>query len=378
MQQIGMLDLKGEYAIFEADVRRAIDAVLESQQFINGPQVRDLETRIAELVGTNHAVAVGTGTDAILVALMAIGVSAGDEVITTPFTFFATAGCVHRCGAKAVFADIEPDTFNIDPADIEKRITPRTRAILPVHLFGQCADVDAIGEIARRHGLPVIEDAAQAIGASWNGRKAGSLGLAGCFSFYPTKNLGGFGEGGMITTNDAAFAEKCRQLRNHGETSRYHHRFVGGNFRLDTIKAAILLAKLGKLDEMNARRHTNARRYDERLGSVPGVQTPVIRSQNHSCYHQYSILCDRRDDLQAHLAEQGIGSGIYYPVPLHLQGCFADWEYRTGDCPVAEGCAKRILSLPVHPMLRPEDVDRVAGAVADFAGQPASSGAAAG
>ncbi len=372
VRPIAMLDLKAEYPAVEARIRSAIDEVLNSQQFIGGPQVIELEKRIAALVHAEQGVAVGTGTDAILVALMALGVGPGDEVITAPFTFFATAGCIHRLGAKPVFVDIEADTFNIDPEQIEARITDRTRAIIAVHLFGQCADVDTIAGMAKAGGIPVLEDAAQAIGAMYKDRPAGSLGRMGCFSFYPTKNLGGFGEGGMITTSDASLAERCRQLRNHGETSRYHHRLVGGNFRLDTMKAAILLAKLEMLESFNARRAANAALYDALLADVPDVQTPVIRAFNRSCYHQYSILCRRRDELKERLAADGIGTGVYYPVPLHLQECFADLGYERGDCPISEETAGRVLSLPVHPALSEEDVVRVADAVRRFYGHEAA------
>lgn len=373
MKPISMLDLKAEFAEIEPAIRDAIDAVLESQHFIGGPQVTQLEQTMTERLGVADAVAISNGTDALLVALMALNIDPGDEVITTPFTFFGTAGSIHRVGARPVFVDIEPDSFNIDPARIEAAITPRTRAIMPVHLFGQCARMETILEIAERRAVAIVEDAAQAIGATREippGRGsvkfAGSIGSLGCFSFYPTKNLGGFGEGGMITTNDQALAAKCRQLRNHGETSRYHHQFVGGNFRLDTLKAAMLLVKAERLNRFNARRRQIASMYDEGLAGLEGVQTPRVTEGNVHTYHQYSILCDDRDGLARHLASQKIGSGIYYPVPLHQQECFAALGYSAGDFPVSERTSRHILSLPVHPMLSDADVMRVATEVKKY------------
>ena len=361
-----MLDLKAEFPLFEDRVRSVIEEVLSSQSFVGGPQIGELERTVAGLVGCRRAVAVNSGTDALLITLMALDVGPGDQVITTPFTFFATAGCIHRTGANPVFVDIEPDTFNLDPSKLSAALTDRTKAVIPVHLFGQCADMEAINAVAQQRGIAVIEDAAQAIGATYRGRCAGALGRAGCLSFYPTKNFGGFGEGGMVLTDDESLAERLMQLRNHGETSRYHHALVGGNFRLNTLQAAILLAKFDRLADFNDKRRANARLYDELLAGVVGVQTPVIRDFNRCCYHQYSILCDGRDRLQACLADAQIGSGIYYPVPLHLQECFADLGYKRGGFPVSEAVAGRILSLPVHPMLTPEDVRRVADGVKRF------------
>ncbi|MEZ6084234.1 MAG: DegT/DnrJ/EryC1/StrS family aminotransferase [Phycisphaerae bacterium] len=363
MKPITMLDLKSEFSLFEDRVRTAIDEVLDSQHFIGGSHVGALEQEFAKQFDVKHAIAIGSGTDAILVALMACEISTGDEVITTPFTFFATAGCVHRTGAKPVFVDIEPDTFNLDPAKIQAAITSKTKAIIPVHLFGQCANMDAINDIAKSAGLRVIEDAAQAVGATYKNRFAGALGDAGCFSFYPTKNLGGFGEGGMVTTNDDALADRVRQLRNHGQTDQYHHQFIGGNFRLNTMQAAILSAKLPQLESFNTRRRAIAKLYDELLTDAPSVQTPRIAEECESCYHQYSILTDDRDNLRQHLTDASIGSGIYYPIPLHLQPCFQYLDYSEGDFPVSEATAKRILSLPVHPMLDDADVRRVAGCI---------------
>ncbi len=366
MTTVNMLDLKAESGLFQDDVRAAIDRVLEHRRFVGGPEVEQLEQQVAALCGREFAVAVSSGTDALLSSLMTVGVRPGDEVITTPFTFFATAGVIARLGAKPVFVDIEPDTFNIDPQKVGPAVTTKTKAIVAVHLFGQCADMDALLAVADRNGgLPVIEDAAQAIGAAYRDRPAGSLGLAAAFSFYPTKNLGGFGEGGMVLTGDEAFGDRCRLMRNHGQSSGYYHEFVGGNFRLDSMKAGILLVKLAHLAQFQANRQRNAASYDRLLADVP-VQTPAVRPHNKHVYHQYSILCDRRNELMAHLKEQGIGSGIYYPVPLHLQPCFADLGYKAGDLPVSESAAERILSLPIHPMLTEADVERCAAAIRRF------------
>jgi len=389
MKKIGMLDLAAEFGLMERDVRAAIDGVLGHQAFVNGPEVGRLEERLAGLCGRRFAVAVSNGTDALVCALMSLGVGAGDEVITTPFTFFATAGAIHRVGARPVFVDIEPDTFNIDPAKIAAAITLRTKLILPVHLYGQAADMAAIEAVAENlsrdsanrgtaraeargsggfemgpqaRGIPVLADAAQAIGAAHRDRPACAWGFAATLSFYPTKNLGGFGEGGMIVTDDEAFAQRCRMCRNHGETRRYHHEFVGGNFRLDTMKAAILLAKLEHFPRFQEARRRNAARYDELLANTP-VQTPAVRPENRPAYHQYSILCDDREGLMAHLQERAVGSAIYYPIPLHLQECFRSLGYQPGDFPVSERTARRILSLPIHPMLTDEDLVRVADGV---------------
>jgi dTDP-4-amino-4,6-dideoxygalactose transaminase len=365
MRSVGMLDLKAEYALFRDEVRAATEAVLESQQFIGGPSVVELERAFAARYGITHAVAVSNGTDALLCAMMALEIGCDDEVILPSFTFFATAGAVSRLGARPIFVDIDERTFNLDPAMIEGAITPKTRAIVAVHLFGQCADMDAINAIAKRHKLHVIEDAAQAIDAKYQGRPAGTLGDIACFSFYPTKNLGGFGEGGMIFTGDERLATLCRQLRNHGESQRYYHDRVGGNFRLDTMKAAILLVKLPRLDDFTRRRRRNADRYDRLLAGSP-VTTPFVADGCEHVYHQYSILCDRRDELMAYLRDRGVASGVYYPVPLHLQKCFADLGYKAGSLPVTEQTCKRVLSIPCHPMLGDDDANYVAKCIEEL------------
>lgn len=365
IRQVAMLDLHAEYRLFRDAVRTAVDAVLESQQFINGPAVVELEQALARRLGVAHAVAVSSGTDAILVALMALDIGPGNEVIVPSFTFFATAGCVARVGAKPVFADIDPRTFNLEPQSVEAVITPRTRAVIPVHLFGQCADMEPLRAIARRHGLTVIEDAAQAIGATYQTRPACSLGDMACLSFYPTKNLGGFGEGGMVLTSDDSLAQTIRRLRVHGESQRYIHERIGGNFRLDTMKAAILLVKLAQLDEFTRRRQTNAACYDALLRQA-NVVTPYVAPDRTHVYHQYTILSDRRDELAAFLKARGIATGIYYPVPLHRQRCFAELGYKAGALPMTESASARVLSLPCHPMLEEQDITYVAECITEF------------
>ncbi len=364
-RQIRMLDLQAEFKRFAKEVRAAVESVLEGQRFIGGPQIIELEQALAQRYGVGHVVAICNGTDALVCALMALGIGHGDEVIVPSFTFFATAGSVWRVGAKPVFADIDERTFNLDPARIEAAISPKTRAILPVHLFGQCADMDAIHALARRHKLLVIEDAAQAIGATYKHRFAGTLGDIACFSFYPTKNLGGFGEGGAIFTNHDDLGRIARQLRTHGESERYIHERVGGNFRLDTMKAAILLVKLPWLDEFTKRRQANAGCYDSLLADG-GVTTPYVSNDSKHVYHQYSILCERRDELRSFLHDRGIETGVYYPVPLHLQKCFASLGYRRGSMPVTERTCERIVSLPCQPMLNEDDVQYVANCVREF------------
>lgn len=369
MHKLGMLDLRAEYDLFRDQIRDVVESVLESQQFIGGPAVTELETLLAGRVGVAHGVAVSSGTDALLCTLMGLEIGAGDEVILPAFTFFATAGSVARVGATPVFVDIDPKTFNFDPGCVEAAITPRTRAIMAVHLFGQCAEMDVIARIAAQHRLAVIEDAAQAFGATYQDRQIGTWGDAACVSFYPTKNLGGFGEGGVILLNDDRLATILRQLRNHGESQRYVHERVGGNFRLDTMKAAMLCVKLQHLDEFTRRRRHNAAQYDELLDSTV-VTVPHVPEHHHPVYHQYSILSDRRDELQAFLNDHGVGTGVYYAVPLHRQKCFASLGYRPGSLPVTERTCQRILSLPCHPMLSDEDVRRVASCINKFHDNP--------
>ncbi len=369
MQSINMLDLAGEYKLFADEVRATVNAVLDSQHFVGGPAIGQLEEAMAAKVHARHAIAVSNGTDALLCALMALEVGPGDEVILPAFTFFATAGSVARVGATPVFVDVDSDTFNIDPTAIEAAITGKTKAIIAVHLFGQCADMDAINRVAATRKIAVIEDAAQAIGATYFDRPACSLGTIACVSFYPTKNLGGFGEGGMVFTSDDDLALSAKQLRNHGETSRYIHTKIGGNFRLDTLKAAILLIKLRYLDQFNDRRRANAAAYDEWLANAD-VQTPAVAKGCRHVYHQYTISCQRRDELQSFLADRGIGSGVYYPIPLHLQECFQSLGGKPGDLPVTESLCGKVLSLPCHPMLSEADRQEIATGVQEFLASP--------
>jgi dTDP-4-amino-4,6-dideoxygalactose transaminase len=344
---------------------RAIEEVCDSQMLCLGPAVDKFEKEASAYCGCKYAIGVSSGTDALLVALMAAGVGPGDEVITTPFTFFATAGVVARLGAKPVFVDVDSRDFNIDPAGIERKITKNTRAIIPVHLFGQMAQMKPIMKIAQNHKLFVIEDAAQAMGATQDGSQAGSVGDIGCFSFYPTKNIGAFGDAGLVTTNNQELAEKIKLLRVHGENPRYYYRMIGGNFRMDNIQAAVLNVKLKYLNEWNKRRRENAAIYD-RIFAGTTVLTPKIEQNNVSIYHQYTILAPRRDELQKYLTKQGIGSGIFYPKPLHLQDCFKELGHKPGDFPVAEELADKVLSLPIYPELTREQIELVGKTVLEF------------
>ena len=349
-----MLDLRAQYVPIREEIRTAIDRVLESQHFILGPEVEQLERDIAAYSGCSHAIGLSSGTDALHVAFMAIDLKPGDEVITTPYSFFSTAGEIARLGAKPVFAEIDRKTYNIDPAGIEAKISARTRAILPVHLFGQMADMPAIMEIARKHNLRVIEDAAQAIGAELNGRRAGSMGDLGCFSFYPTKNLGGYGDGGMITTNNAALAEKIRLLRSHGFKTKYYNEILGGNFRLDEIQAAVLRVKLKYLDGWIEGRRRNAALYRKSLQQAGRVELPFEQPNSRHIYHQFVIRVERRDEMMAQLRERGIGSDVYYPIPIHLQRSFGSLGYRLGDFPISEALANQSLALPIYSELTSE------------------------
>lgn len=367
MPKVPLLDLQAQYIPIRAEIKRAIDEVCDEQNLILGPAVEKFEKSLAEYCGTKFALGVSSGTDALLCSLMAMGVKAGDEVIVPSFTFFATAGCVTRTGAKVVFADVEPDTFNIDPKQLKKLITPRTKVIIPVHLFGQCARMEEINEIACQHDLLVLEDAAQAIGAKRGGKVACSMGFAGCLSFYPTKNLGAFGDAGAICTNDAAFYEKCRQLRVHGSAHTYHHTYVGGMFRLAAIQAAVLNVKLKYLNGWHELRRKHAAIYDAAFAGTK-VTPPRIEEGNWSIYNQYVIRVKDRDAVKAKLGEKGIGSAIYYPIPLHLQECYKELGYKTGDFPVSEQACREVLALPVYPELSEEHVRYVAQSVLEAVG----------
>jgi len=377
---VPLLDLRAQYASIREQVAEAIDRVLASQYFILGPEVEALEHEVAEYSQCQFGVGVSSGTDALLVALMAIGVKPGDEVITTPYTFFATVGSIARLGARPVFVDIDPITYNIDSEGLETAITPRTRAIIPVHLYGQMADMDPIMEVAARHDLMVIEDAAQAIGAEYHRRRAGSIAHLGCFSFFPSKNLGGFGDGGMVTSNDAELADRVRLLRSHGARPKYYHKVVGGNFRLDAIQAAVLRVKLRHLDGWTQGRQRNADTYRRLFSEAglavasldegqSGVVLPTDVGYGRHIYNQFVIRTGRRDALRAHLKDLQIGTAIYYPVPLHLQECFADLGYTEGDFPVSEVAAAQTLALPIYPELTEEMLRRVVEGVAAFGGQ---------
>ncbi len=363
--QVPLLDLKAQYATIKDEVLKQINEVLDSQRCIGGPKVEELEKKDAEVCGCKYAVGVSSGTDAILASLMSLGIGSGDEVITTPFTFFATAGCIARVGAKPVFVDIDPETYNINPSLIEPAITKKTKAVIPVHLFGQMADMDPIMQIAGQSSLAVIEDACQAISAAYKDKKAGGIGTCGCFSFFPSKNLGGIGDGGMVTTNDEELYHKLFILRNHGSEPKYYHKLIGGNFRLDPIQAAALLVKLPLLDKWSQARRKNAAYYTKKFkDSIVG--TPQISKDCVSIFNQYVIRVPRRDELLKHLQSQQIGCEIYYPVPLHLQECFAYLGCKQGDFPESEKAAREVLALPVYPELTSKMKDYVAKTILEF------------
>jgi dTDP-4-amino-4,6-dideoxygalactose transaminase len=388
MTKVPLLDLKAQYAQIRAEVLPVIEGVCESQHFILGEHVRAFESDVAQYCGASAGIGVSSGTDALLLALMAFGIGAGDEVITTPFTFFATAGTIARTGARPVFCDIDRGTFNLSAAAVELFIERqcrveqgvlvnrwtggRIRALMPVHLYGQSADMDALVRIARQHGLRIIEDAAQAIGTEYSdGARVGSIGDIGCFSFFPSKNLGAFGDAGLCTTNDPELAEHMRVLRVHGGKPKYFHAFIGGNFRIDELQAAILRVKLKHLDAWTEARQRNAAYYSaafERAGLAPRVVTPRAPAAGRHIFNQYAIRAERRDELRAALTERGIGTEIYYPVPLHLQQCFAPLGYQQGDFPESERAAAETLALPVYPELSQAQLAHVVAAVAEFYG----------
>lgn len=381
---VPLLDLKAQYLTIKAEINAAIAEVMESQHFILGPKVQECETVIASYSGCSHAVGVSSGTDALLICLMAEGIGSGDEVITTPYTFFATAGAIARVGAKPVFVDIDPVTCNLDASQIEVKVTPRTRAIIPVHLYGQMADMDTIMRVAETHGLVVIEDAAQAIGAEFKGRRAGSVGHYGCFSFFPSKNLGAAGDAGLVVTNDLRRAEKLVQLRAHGAKVKYRHQFVGGNFRLDALQAAVISVKLRHLDNWTRARQENSARY-ERLFLESGLKVldsshcvtdafargaadifvPKVTTDRH-IFNQYVIRVARRDELKAALERKAVGTEVYYPVPLHLQECFDYLGHSPGSFPHSESMARETLALPIFPELRDEQARHVVRSVREY------------
>ena len=366
--RVPLLDLQAQYGPIRDDVLAAMTRVCDSQQFILGREVERLETELASMLGVRFAVGVSSGTDALLVAMMALGIGPGDEVITPTYSFFATAGSVARLGATPVLVDIDPATCNIDPAAVQAAVTPRTRAVVPVHLFGQSADMRPILELARARGIVVVEDAAQAIGATYEGALVGGLGEVGCFSFFPSKNLGAFGDAGLVTTNDEALAERVRLLRGHGMHPKYYHRFLGGNFRLDALQAAILRVKAPHLAAWTDARRRNADRYRTLFAArgLTGVGLPIERPGRRHIYNQFVIRVPERDRLRAVLAEEGVGTEIYYPVPFHLQECFAPLGYREGEFPHAEAAARETLALPIYGELTEAQQAHVVEAIARF------------
>jgi dTDP-4-amino-4,6-dideoxygalactose transaminase len=380
MPKIPLLDLHSQYNDIKEDVLKNINRVIESQQFILGPEVDAFENLIAEYSQCKHAIGVSSGSDALLASLMAIDVKPGDEVITTTFSFFATAGAIARLGARPIFADVCINTQNIDPDQIENLITRRTKAIIPVHFAGRMADMATILEVARRHGLYVIEDACQAIGAEYNGQRAGSLGDLGCFSFFPSKNLGGHGDSGMITTNNTLLADKVRLLRNHGQRSKYHNLLIGGNFRMDSMQAAILAAKFKYLETWTASRINHAVAYQKlfkqaglanletgyQIGNHTSLVLPAGETSGRHVYHLYVIRVSKRDKLKQFLQEKEITTEVYYPKPLHLQECFAYLGYHQGDLPVSELLTQEVLALPIYPELTPNMIEQIVDAITSF------------
>ena len=366
---VPLLDLKSQYAGIQDEIQMALEEVCAEQSFILGPHVQKLEQTMAEFIGTGHAIGVASGSDALLLSLMEAGIQPDDQVLTVPFTFFASAGVISRLHARPVFVDVTPDTFNLDPAHLPEKLTPDVKAILPIHLFGQCAEMETILQMADEKGIPVIEDACQAIGASRNGTQAGAFGRTGSFSFFPSKNLGGFGDGGLITTRDPLVAERLRLLRVHGSRSEYHHHLIGMNSRLDALQAAILQVKFQHLAHWTAKRQANAACYqrlfhecalDERL------TVPVVASGNRHVYNQFTIRTPQRDELSAYLTQHGIGNRIYYPVPLHLQECYQALGYQKGDFPISEQLSQEVLSLPIYPELTQDQLQYVVDTIKAF------------
>ena len=373
-KQIPLLDLKAQHKQIRQEILAEVARVIDSQKFILGEDVQKFEAAIASYCGTSHAVGCASGSDALFLALLALDICPGDEVLTTPYTFFATGGAISRMGAVPVFVDVEEHTFNLDPNLMADVLAShhRIRAVIPVHLFGGCADMDPICAMAQERGIAVIEDAAQSIGSEYNHRRAGSVGRMGCFSFFPSKNLGGYGDGGMITTGEAALAERMAALRVHGRTGKYFHQWVGINSRLDAIQAAVLRVKFRYLDDWTAGRQRNAERYRVQFAklSVPVMPAVPTAYQTRHVYNQFVIRGGSRDALQAYLKGRGIGSEVYYPLPLHLQPCFADLGYKKGDFPVSEKLAAESLALPVHAELPAEDIDYIADAIRSFYAEP--------
>jgi dTDP-4-amino-4,6-dideoxygalactose transaminase len=381
---VPLLDLNAQNLALENELKAAFERVLRSGQFILGPEAVAFEKDLAQMIGAKHALTVSSGTDAILLALMALDIKAGDEVICPTYTFFATAGCIARAGATPVFVDADPLSFNVDPADVAKKLTSRTKAVMPVHLFGQCAEMDPILSLAREKGLRVIEDGAQALGATYKGRQAGSMGDFGTFSFFPSKNLGGFGDGGLLVTSDDALAERAALLRTHGSKPKYYHKFVGGNFRMDPLQCALLRVKLPHYNRYTQARQKNAAYYTEKLSELPGISfanspangakilLPIALPQRGHIWNQYTLRVqgeDQRDALKNFLAEKKIGTEIYYPVPMHAQECFSYVGSAKAAFPVANRLAQEALSVPIFPELRREQIDEVIAGISEFVGK---------
>lgn len=374
--KVPLLDLKAQYQTIKDEVVPAVNEVLESQYFILGPKVVELEKKVSAYSDVPYAAGVSSGSDALLVALMALDIQPGDEVITTPFTFFSTAGVISRLNATPVFVDIDPVTYNIDPAKIESAVTRKTKAIIPVHLYGQCADMDPLIEIAEKYNIAIIEDAAQSIGAEYKGKKAGSMGEIGIFSFFPSKNLGGCGDGGMVVTRDESLYKKLKILRVHGSEPKYYHKYVGGNFRLDALQAAVLIVKLKYLDLWSEGRRKNADYYNQKLEETGLIERGLVQppeavyeksgDKNHHIYNQYTIRVKDRDNLRDYLKKLDIGTEIYYPLPLHLQECFKDLGYLKGDFPEAEKASEEVLSLPIYPELNQEQKEYIIQKISEY------------
>jgi dTDP-4-amino-4,6-dideoxygalactose transaminase len=369
-RRVPLLDLQAQYATIRNEVLQALTRVADSQKFILGEDVEVLERQLASYCQVEYAIGCASGSDALMLALMAHDIGPGDEVLTVSYTFFATAGAIHRLGARPVFVDVDPVTFNlsVEQAAQTLQANPRIKAILPVHLFGACVDMDPLCELAGKYGIPVIEDAAQSIGAEYKGRRAGSLGTSGCFSFFPSKNLGAFGDGGLVTTNDAGLAARLKALRIHGRTGKYFHEWVGVNSRLDALQAAVLQVKLRHLDAWTAGRRRNAELYRKLFAerNVPVTAPQSASYQTRHIYNQFVIRCSRRDELQKHLKDNAVGNEIYYPLPLHLQPCFAGLGYKAGDFPVSEDLAKATLALPIYAELAPADIEYVVDLIQSF------------
>lgn len=366
---IPLIDLKRQYEMLSSEINEAVLEVLKSGQYILGPKVLEFERKCSEYLNIKHCIGVGNGTDALIIALESLSIGDGDEVITTPFTFFATAEAIVRVGAKPVFVDIDPFSYNINPEEIEKKITKKTKAIIPVHIFGQVCDMDRILEIAKKYNLYIIEDACQAFGAEYNGKKAGTIGDVGCFSFFPTKNLGGFGDGGLIVTNDDKVAEKARMLRQHGSKKKYYNELIGFNSRLDELQAAILLVKLKYIDDWNKRRAEIAQKYNQSL-KLKGLIVPAktnLYEKGH-IYHLYILQHEKRDEIINYLSQKGIATGIYYPVPLHLTNALSFLGYKEGSFEIAEQVCKRAFAIPMFPELRDEEVEFIISSINEFGG----------